>query len=488
MRITRETKLHGLLETYPFLLEYLAGLKPEFAKLKNPVLRNTVARVATLSAVAEMGGMSVDDLIESISSQITLHAIHEEDAASAATPLDEASRARRQEALKEIIRKLHDGASVDEVKAEFEALTAEIDAVEIAAMEQALIAEGMPVEEVQRLCDVHVSVFRAALESSQSEEDLAVAPGHPVDTYRRENAAAGEIVAELRCAVEELGPSLAEDPEAALGALESGLTRLLDGLATHYARKENQLFPMLEHHGIEGPTKVMWALDDDIRSRIKTDLAAVRAGDTGALANSLPETLGMVEDMIYKEEKILFPTALAALNEAEWEAMATGEAEIGFAWIEPPVNAAHPGAGVAAHSGTAGAAALPLTTGALTLEQIDLMVRALPFDVTYVDEHDRVRFYSEGDRVFPRSPAVIGREVKNCHPPGSVAVVERILDDFKTGSKDLAEFWIELNGVFIHIRYYALRDLDGTYRGCLEVVQDATCVRSLKGEKRLLDW
>ncbi len=273
--------------------------------------------------------------------------------------------------------------------------------------------------------------------------------------------------------------------------MEAGLERLLDGLTTHYVRKENQLFPALEHHGIEGPTKVMWALDDDIRDRLKSALTAVRAADTAAMTATLPETLGMVEDMIYKEEKILFPTALQTLTEAEWEAMAAGEAEIGFAWIEPPV-AGEPTAPVAGSGGPGSDAgllsALPLTTGALSLGQLDLMVRALPFDITFVDENDRVLFYSEGDRVFPRSPAVIGREVKNCHPPKSVGTVERILAEFKAGSKNIAEFWIELGDTFVHIRYYALRDTDGAYRGCLEVVQDATHVRALEGQRRLLDW
>ena len=131
---------------------------------------------------------------------------------------------------------------------------------------------------------------------------------------------------------------------------------------------------------------------------------------------------------------------------------------------------------------------LPLPTGALTLAQLDLLFRALPFDVTYVDENDRVRFYSEGERVFPRSPGAIGREVRNCHPPKSLHKVEEILAEFKAGTKDEAEFWIEMGPKFVHIRYFALRDADGAYKGCLEVVHDATHVRSLSGNRRIVDW
>ena len=181
--------------------------------------------------------------------------------------------------------------------------------------------------------------------------------------------------------------------------------------------------------------------------------------------------------------------------------MAEGDAEIGYAW-EPAPGEGTPAtasgttaAGQPAAPSTekesmadAGPMLLPLPTGALSLAQLDVLFRALPFDVTFVDEHDRVRFYSEGERVFPRSPAVIGREVRNCHPPKSVEIVERILAEFKAGTKDVAEFWIELSGRFIHIRYFAMHDAEGAYRGCLEVVQDATHVRSLEGQHRLLDW
>jgi len=514
MQITRETKVHDLIEAHPFLLEFLASIRPEYAKLRNPVLRSTVARMASLSTVAKMGDMDVDELIAAIMDEIARHEIHPsgEDAppaqtAAADAPVaedraDEATRARRQEALKGIIRDLHDGASVDEVKARFDVLTTEIDATEIAEMEQALIAEGVPVTDVQRLCDVHVSVFRDSLERSLADAgEIELPAGHPVETYRRENAVLGDIVSAARCALDTLTDS---DPTVRTESLEQ-LRRELARLAlvdVHYLRKENQLFPLLEAHGIEGPTKVMWAIDDDIRARIKAAKAADEDGDFEALLAGMTDTLGMVEDMVYKEEKILFPTALSVLSDAEWEAMAASEAEIGFAWIEPPAAAAHAApsttpstatspaesAQTASTDTTRSASALPLPTGALTLEQIDLMVRKLPIDVTFVDEHDRVRFYSEGDRVFPRSPAVIGREVRNCHPPDSVDKVERILSEFKAGTEDVAEFWIELGDRFVHIRYFALRDGEGTYRGCLEVVHDATHVRALEGERRLLDW
>lgn len=482
MKIAAGTRVHDLLEAYPSLKDWLADYAPEFKKLQSPVLYRTVGRVATLEAAASMGGVPIEKLLDDIRTEVARRGIAAEETAGVSGPVDPAVRAERQEQLKVLIRRLHDGESTESVKADFDALTSGVDSAEIAAMEQALIAEGMPVEEVQRLCDVHVSVFKDALEA---EPGLDVPEGHPVAAYLLENSVIGDITADLRTSLTTLAEADADRRPDALGGLAKGLERL-EAIDVHYARKENQLFPVLERHGVEGPTKVMWGLDDEIRARVKASIAAAAAGDADVLSADLGETLRMVDDMVYKEERILFPTALDVISEPEWATMAAGDAEIGYAWIAPPSAKVDAPSAAAPGSGSAGA--LPLTTGALTLEQLDLLMRALPIDVTFVDEHDRVAYYSEGDRVFPRSPAVIGREVRNCHPPDSVGKVEAILAAFKAGEKDTAEFWIELAGRFVHIRYIALRDPDGAYRGCLEVTQDATHVRTLEGERRLLDW
>lgn len=485
MTVTAETKVHELLEAHPGLLDWLAAYSPEFAKLKNPVLYNTVARVATLETAAAMADKPVDEFLDAVRSQIALERITAEETAGGEPVLDEAERARRGAELKRLIGKLHDGASVSEVKAEFDALTADIDAAEIAQMEQALIAEGMPVEEVMRLCDVHVSVFKDALEV---KPDAAVAAGHPIDAYQRENVVVGEITASLRQALE--GLAAGAPAEVLTGVIAGELERLAQ-VDTHYTRKEHQLFPVLEAHQVEGPTKVMWGLDDDIRGRIKTARALAAGSDAKALAGMLPELLTMVDDMVYKEEKILFPTALQVVTDDEWAHIAAGDAEIGHAWVDGPAGeaaratAAEP---VPAAGEPGAPMLLPLTTGALSLEQLDLMLRVLPLDLSFVDENDRVRFYSEGERIFPRSPSAIGREVRNCHPPKSLDKVEEILAAFKAGEKDVAEFWIEMGPRFIHIRYFAVREADGTYRGCLETVQDVSGIRALEGQRRLVNW
>jgi uncharacterized protein len=487
VNVTATTTIHDLVDAYPYLLDWLVSYNSHFDALKNPALFATMARVAKVESAAQMAGVDADKMLDDIRTEIARHEIVAEETAGApAEPVDPAVAAARQEALKSIIHKLHDGVPVEQVKAEFDQLIVGVNSAEIARMEQALISEGMPVEDVQRLCDVHVTVFKESLDEKPS---ATVAAGHPVDAYLRENAVATQLVADTNLLLGALAVATdADDHTAVLSTLSEKLTDL-SGVDTHYTRKENQLFPVLETHGIEGPTKVMWALDDDIRGRLKTARSLLAAGDATSAATTLPETLTMIDDMIYKEEKILFPTALDVVTAEEWATIAAGDAEIGYAWIEGPAGEAPVAASAALEAtGDGGEMLLPLPTGALTLSQLDLLFRALPFDVTYVDENDRVRFYSEGERVFPRSPGAIGREVRNCHPPKSLHKVEEILAAFKAGTKDEAEFWIEMGPKFVHIRYYALRDAEKTYKGCLEVVQDATHVRSLEGNRRIVDW
>jgi PAS domain S-box-containing protein len=197
--------------------------------------------------------------------------------------------------------------------------------------------------------------------------------------------------------------------------------------------------------------------------------------------------------MIYKEEKILFPMALETLNEAEWARVKGGEEELGYAWItpgsgwKPSEEAAREAVEVPAYSRPG--LKIKLDTGMLSEVQLNRILKCLPVDISFVDESDTVLYYSQtADRIFPRSPGVIGRKVQNCHPPESVHIVNRILQAFRAGERDVAEFWINLKGRLIHIRYLAVRDDQGQYLGCLEVSQDVTAIRGLQGEKRLLDW
>ncbi len=489
LTLTPKTTVHTLLKEFPFLLEFLPEYNPEFKKLTNPVLRRTMGRMATMDTVAELGNVPLNRLIDDIAGEI-------ERQTGARPPISDVADAdtidpARLAELHAIVKDLHAGKTVEEVKPRFEELIKDIEATEIAAMEQKLIDGGVPDTEVKRLCDVHVQVFADALEG---HAPISVPAGHPLDTFQRENQALLQVTASLRKVAEAVG----EPPDGAAwarlkGALASTVERLAE-VDKHYLRKENQLFPFLEEHGVEGPSKVMWAIHDDIRALLKQARQTIAADDAALAVSTCLALVKMVDDMVTKEDKVLHPMAVDTLSEAEWIKIRAGEDDIGYAFIEgvpdwPPQAAAAAG-GETAEAPVTGADGdlLALHTGGLSLEELNLMLGVLPIDFQYVDEHDRVRFYSEGHRIFPRSPGVIGRKVQNCHPPASVHKVQQIVDAFRAGEKDTAEFWIDLRGRFVHIRYFAVRDAAGAYRGVVETSQDVTDIRALEGQRRLLDW
>ena len=496
MQLSAKTKIDDLLKQYPFLEDFLITLSPRFKGLKNPIMRKTMGKVATLEMAASVSGLNLEALISSLAAEIGKHGGRDATAGEAATaskiePLTDPKK--RQAALKGIIKDLHAGEDMEVLKQRFKDLIQGVAAPEIAKIEQELMNEGMPAEEIKRLCDVHVEIFKEALE----EQDRPDPPlGHPIHTYMKENRASEKIMSETSMLMGLLGqPPTSESFEEHRPALGE-LIEQLSEINTHYTRKENQLFPMLEAHHFTGPSQVMWSIHDDIRGHLKQAREAFSQNNPQQTVDSLKAAIQAIRDMIYKEEHILFPTSLDMLTDSEWIKVKEGEADIGFAWVAPDkgwpdeilkeVEAPAPEP-EAVLQDVAGA--LGLDTGHLTLAQINLMLTHLPVDLTFVDENDRVAYYSEGpQRIFPRSPAVIGREVRNCHPPKSVHVVNKILDAFKSGSRDTAEFWIELGGKFIYIRYFAVRDADGYYRGTLEVSQDLTQIRKLEGQQRLLDW
>lgn len=440
------------------------------------------------------------------------------------------NRAHRIRTLKEVIRHLHEGQAPEQVKAQLTELVKECDASEIAAMEQELMAEGVPASEIMGMCDLHAEVVRDILVEPTPVE---IAPGHPVDTFRRENVALGEHARGLRDALRALSPDERDDEPAAPEALHEArrlFGELMD-VDNHYQRKEHLLFSCLERHGITGPSTVMWGKDDAVRQLLKELGASLKEdGPSGAEWRVLTEmvaepALSALEEMIFKEEQILLPMALQNLTDTEWGEIWSQSPQFGYCLVEPRTGYEPPStdaavseeaqaeaerSGVAFTAGDrarplqmAGASAPPAApsneplgtgalvfpTGSLTLEQLKAMFTLLPVDLTFVDVDDRVRFFSEGkNRVFARPRTVIGRKVQHCHPPSSVDVVDRILDDFRAGRQNVAEFWIEMHGRFVHIRYFAVRDEPGDYLGCLEVTQDLTHERGLEGERRLLEY
>ena len=301
---------------------------------------------------------------------------------------------------------------------------------------------------------------------------------------------------------------------------------IFDSLAEwriHLSRKQNQLYPMLENHGFDRPTRIMWTFDDGVRDAISASYALLREDKYEEFLASVPETLEKLRDLNSKELEVLLPTSFKLLSDEEFVRMSKNDHEIGYAIIDPPGLYVVPGINDSAaqlnanNSGQNGAvsneflndlagllskyvgpvggaqvgkdAVLDVATGKLTLEQINLLFRHLPVDLSYVDENELVKFYSDTPhRIFPRSANVIGREVKNCHPAKSVHVVEEIVEKFRSGEQSQAEFWINKPGLFIYVIYTAVRDEHGKFRGVLEMMQDCTHIRELEGSRTLLTW
>ena len=329
---------------------------------------------------------------------------------------------------------------------------------------------------------------------------------HPIMCYYRENDALKKILLEIE--------DLVQYPLIKNQWLE--LYDRLDQFKIHLSRKQNQLYSLLEKKGFDRPTTTMWTLDNFIRDEIRNARKLLDEDADDRFIEMQRTIIDDVRDLLQKEEAVLYPTSLAMITQAEFEDMKSGDREIGFAWIETQKGAPDHGSGMKTGNKTgavnedktsrslmedltellhkhgapvSGGTVFDVATGKLTLEQINLIYKHLPVDLSYVDENEIVRFYSDTDhRVFPRSKNVIGRDVKNCHPRASVHIVEEIIEKFRTGEQDSAEFWINKPDIFIYILYSAVRDEQGQFRGILEMMQDCTHIRSLTDSQTLLTW
>lgn len=400
------------------------------------------------------------------------------------------NREYRQKVLKELILELHDGKSVDEVKERFGKLIEGVSATEISAMENALMREGMPVSEVQRLCDVHAAVFKGSIAEIHMPEKQEDNPGHPVFTFKMENRALERLIRK------KIRPLL---DNFLTGAADNTVTELNERLKElweidkHYLRKENLLFPFMEKYGIVAPPKVMWGVDDEIRAAIKEATMHIKEenGDREKTLEKIETAISKVEEMIFKEENILFPMVLETLNEDEWLKIAKESSEIGYCLYEPKVEWKPIRVNVeekvqSKGEAPAGEGYFTFESGILSGAEMEAMLNTLPVDITFVDKDGAVKFFTQGkERIFPRTKAIIGRQVQNCHPPASVHIVEQIVADFKTGKKEHEDFWIKMKDKYVLIRYFAVRNKNGEYMGTLEFTQDIAPLQAIEGEKRL---
>ncbi|MDF2523163.1 MAG: domain S-box protein [Clostridiales bacterium] len=401
------------------------------------------------------------------------------------------NREYRQKVLKELIGELHGGKSVDEVKARFAKLIEGISPSEISEMEQALIMEGMPIEEIQRLCDVHAAVFKGSIEEIHRPEKEEDVPGHPVHTFKFENRKLESLINQrIKPHIESFRN---EDSQDNLSLLKEDFNTLWE-VDKHYSRKENLLFPYMERYEITAPPKVMWGKDDEIRDAIKEikKLLSSYGGNKDELAKKADEAANGVIEMIFKEENILFPMVLDILSEDEWLKIAEESGEIGYTLIEPkgkwkPIRVNVEEKVKEQGEKPSNNGYVKFDAGILLPEEINAMLNTLPIDITFVDKDGSVKYFSQGkERIFPRPKTIIGRQVQNCHPPASVHIVEEIVEDLKSGRKDHEDFWIKMGSKYVYIRYFAVRNEKGEYLGTMEVSQDIKPIQDISGEKRLL--
>ncbi len=401
------------------------------------------------------------------------------------------NREYRQKVLKELITELHNGKTVEEIKSRFEELIEGISPSEISDMEQALIMDGMPVEEIQRLCDVHASIFKGSIEEIHRPQKSEDVPGHPIHTFRLENKELEKLITDrINPHVENFKTS---DNKENINRLMEDFNLLWE-IDKHYSRKENLVFPFMEKYGITAPPKVMWGVDDEIRAAIKEirKLLSGHMGNKNEVADKINETTNRVIEMIFKEENILFPMVMDTLAEDEWIKVEEESMEIGYCLTEPKgvwkpvrVNVEEKIKNEGEQPSNNGY--VKFDAGILTPEEINAMLNTLPIDITFVDKDGTVKYFSQGtERIFARPKTIIGREVKNCHPPGSVHIVEKIVEDLMAGRKDHEDFWIKMGEKFVYIRYFAVRNEKGEYLGTLEVTQNIKPIQDITGEKRLL--
>ena len=403
--------------------------------------------------------------------------------------MEQLSKDQKKEVMKDIILKLHAGLSIEAAGERFEKEVGAIGSVEIAEIEQGLINEGLSPEEIKKFCNVHALLFKAALEKAPAQE---TSPSHPIFLFKLENREVEKIAASIKALAE-------KDESQPVSVLRSKLEESLSTLKqveTHYERKEQLLFPYLEKQGFMGPSKVMWGKDNEVRDLFKKafDQLADVTGSAKLASfreDALNPLLEEVAGMIFKEENILFPTALEKLEAGDWVEILRESEDIGYVFIQKPEETAvlekHLRDSLLEETLIQGDN-ITLPTGTINVNELMHLFNTLPVDITFVDKDDTVRYFSASrDRVFSRTRAIIGRKVQNCHPPQSVDVVEKILASFKDGTEDYYDFWLTLQGKFIYISYFALRDSANQYLGTLEVTQDVTGIRELEGEKRLLD-
>ena len=392
---------------------------------------------------------------------------------------DTAQDSERVEQLKGFLKRLGTGEELGAVREDFVSQFAHVEASEIMKAEQGLMREGTPLAEVQQLCDLHSALFHGstiheqmdaehakveavleAQEKSQSVVTLVETVGHPLNRLTEENKALDALIEAFKVKVANKTATVDDVNE-------------IRQVSIHYAKKGDLLYPHLKiAYDISGPSMVMWTVDGDIRDGFGR-LARAKSIDD-AWYEEFDGLLTRAQEMIYKEQNILFPICAENFSAEEWYQIYkdTEQYEEIFgvervAWAEAEAALAAKAAPTSGDSNT-----IALIGGSLTLEQLDAMLNTMPMEITFVDHVDINRYFNDGEKVFKRPTTAIGRDVFSCHPPKVEPIVRGIIESFRNGERDNVAVWLEKVGRPFYVNYMAVRDQNNNYLGTLELVQD----------------
>lgn len=415
--------------------------------------------------------------------------------------------------IKELFNKIHNGNEPDSARDEFNEAIKGLSPLDIAKIEGEMIKEGMPREEIHDLFDVHLAPLKESIDGTAP----MLPDWHPIRILLGEHREFLKGATMLRNHANAInvaaGSAFASGDDAkgteSVRELLTKIENIVGGFKhedLHYQREENVLFAYLEKHGIIEPPAIMWADHDIIRGVKKTLRGLVENMDemdfldfTTALHETAMGYHEMISSHFYKENNILFPSSVKVISDTEWDEIRESFDDIGYFFVKPPekrppedgmTEGVVPGYGMELAGAVSGSQekSIRFDSGHFSVEELEAVLNSLPIDMTFVDAEDKVRYFSQGkERIFVRTKSILGREVGNCHPQKSVHVVKEIVEDFKSGKRDTAEFWINLEGTLVHIRYFAVRGNKGQYLGTVEVSQDITPIQRITGEKRLLD-
>ena len=520
--------VYDLVTEYPEVVDIMKELG--FSEITNKVMLNSVGKIMTIPKGAKMKGVSMVDIVGAFmkagftltgdmpnlssddtqgasmppsgvaagnsASTAAATAVKAESVETSANAVasktqensenttddsvqDTVQDSERVEQLKSFLKRLGTGEELGTVREDFVSQFAHVEASEIMKAEQGLMREGTPLAEVQQLCDLHSALFHGstiheqmdaehakveavleAQEKSQSVVTLVETVGHPLNRLTEENKALDALIEVTKVKVASKTATVDDVNE-------------VRQVSIHYAKKGDLLYPHLKvAYDISGPSLVMWTVDGDIRDGFGRLARAESIDD--AWYEEFDGLLTRAQEMIYKEQNILFPICAENFSAEEWYQIYkdTEQYEEIFgvervAWAEAESALAAKAAPTSGDSNT-----IALIGGSLTLEQLDAMLNTMPMEITFVDHVDINRYFNDGEKVFKRPTTAIGRDVFSCHPPKVEPIVRGIIESFRNGERDNVAVWLEKVGRPFYVNYMAVRDQNNNYLGTLELVQD----------------